>query len=137
MSSLSIQELLEEHAERSKLLSAIEALSLAPTLTATEWVQRVSAVAAVTESELKWLNQDDRLWVQHAVVSYVKKALTELYPTAIVPPDDMKSALTAFTDWVARQDDRLVLDFVWAVMESFPRRGWTAWAWRVATALPT
>jgi len=124
----SIQELLDQHAECSILLSAVEAHNLAPAMGTPEWIQAVSAVAGVMKSELEWLSQDDRLWVQHAVVSHVKKALTEFYPHPSVPRDEMKAALGSFTDWVARQDDRLVLGFAWDVMEHHPRLGWTS-AW--------
>jgi hypothetical protein len=122
----SIQELLDQHARGSILLAALTAPSLVPALSATDWVQAVSAAATVTKSELEWLSKDDRLSVQYAVMSYVKKALTEFYPRPSVSNSEMKTALGDFTDWIASQDDRHVLDFAWAVMEYQPRRQGTS-----------
>ncbi len=122
----SIQELLDQRAECSSLLAALRAPSLVPALGATEWIQAVSAVATVTKSELEWLSKDDRLFVHHAVTSYVKKALTEFYPGPSVSNSEMKTALGDFTDWIASQDDRHVLDFAWDVMEYQPRRQGTS-----------
>ena len=121
----SIQELLDQHAGGSSLLAALTAPRV-PALSATEWVQAVSAVATVTKSELEWLSKDDRLSVQYAAVSFVKKALTEFYPCPSVSSDEMKTALGDFTDWIARQDHRRVLDFAWHVMEYLPRSQWTS-----------
>jgi hypothetical protein len=126
MSGASIPELLDQRAECSNLVSAMKAQTLAPTLTTTEWVERVSAVVAVTKSELEWLSKDDRLSVQYAVVSYVKKALTEFYPRPSASNSEMKTALGDFTDWITSQDDRRVLDFAWDVMEYQPRRQGTS-----------
>jgi len=122
MAGPSIQELLDQHAAASSLLAALTASSLVPALSATEWVQTVSAVASVTKSELEWLSKDGRLSVQYSVVSYVKKALTEFYPRPSISGSEMKTALGDFTDWIASQDDRRVLDFAWDVMEYHPRR---------------
>ena len=121
----SIQELLEQQAAGEALLSALKAHNLAPTLTTTEWIQRVSAVVAVTKSELEWLDQDERRFVQRKVVSYVKRALTEFYPNARIPPADMETALRDFTDWISLQEDSIVLDFVWDILIDVPRRAWT------------
>jgi hypothetical protein len=38
----------------------------------------------------------------------------------------METALRDFTDWIALQDDELVLDFVWNVLIDVPRRAWTS-----------
>ena len=122
----SIQELLSQHAECSILRSAVEARSPAPTLTATTWVEEVSAVVAVTKSDLDWLNQDERWYVQSTVISYVKKALTEFYPKSRVSDADMETALRGFVDWIALQDDSVVLDFVWDVMTYVPRLAGTS-----------
>jgi len=121
MSSSSIQELLEQHAECSNLVSAVKAHSLASTLTTSEWVEEVSTVVAVTKSDLDWLNQDEQRYVQRTVVSYVKKALTKFYPKSRVYNDDMETALRDFTDWVATHEDEFVLDFVWDVLTYAPR----------------
>ena len=142
--SSSIQELLEQHAECWRLLDALTPLRVVPALSSTEWVQAVSAVATVTKSELEWLSKDDQLFVHQAVTSYVKKALTEFYPMPSVSQSDMKSTLGAFTDWLASQDDRRVLDFVWDVMEYRPRRQgtsaldpvrWLKWSGRLSRDL--
>jgi len=117
----SIQELLDRRADWTTLRSAVEAHNLVPAVGATEWVQTVSAVVAVTKSDLEWLNPDERRFVQHVVVWYVKKALTEFYPNAQVSQPDMEAALRDFTDWIALQEDSLVLDFVWDVLEYKPR----------------
>src|SRR5579862_1694551 len=100
MSVPSLQELLDQRAECVNLISAVKAHSLAPILTKAEWVEGVSAVVAVTKSDLDWLNQDEQRYVQLTVVSYVKKALTEFYPTSHIPDNDMETALRDFTDWV-------------------------------------
>jgi len=129
MAGPSIQELLDQRAECSNLISAVKAHSLDPTWTTAEWVDGVSAVVAVTKSKLEWLNRDERRFVHNKVVTYVKKALTEFYPSARVPDSDMETALRGFTDWVASQADDLVLDFVWDVMKYKSRRaGFSAWA---------
>jgi hypothetical protein len=129
MSGSSIPELLDQRAECSNLVSAMKAQTLAPTLTTNQWVERVSAVVAVTKSDLDWLNQDERRYLHLTLISYVKKALTEFYPNSRVPDEDMETALREFVHWMAVQDDSLVLDFVWDVLEYVPRRGWTtAWA---------
>jgi hypothetical protein len=120
----SIQELLDQRAECSSLVSAVKAHTLAPTLTTAEWVEGVSAVVAVTKSDLEWLNQGQRRYLQGRVISYVTTALTEFYPKSRFYEDDIEIALSDFMDWIAVQDDRVVLDFVWNVMKYKPR-GWT------------
>lgn len=89
-------------------------------LSTAQWVDSVTQAVRVAKSELDWLGKGERWWVRQAAITHVKKALTVFYPSTRMSDEEMETALRDFIDWLAIQEDRLVLDFVWDVLS---RRG--------------